>query len=221
VSVARAIVLGKLIKNYPQEIFPSKDGFMTPNKELKLPLAIKSIALIAAESSDGRIDFMASLINNQYGLTFKITTFKINVQGENAEKSMHRALKMINISHIDFDVAVIARGGGSPTSFMPFNSYDLSEEIAFSKIPIITGIGHATDVSVADRMAHTMTMTPTKAAEFIVAHNLELLKELMNLKTNIVHKAKLEIHNTQKLFSEEKINIYQNTQNIVKLLDKS
>jgi exodeoxyribonuclease VII large subunit len=219
VMLSKALVKGKLIQKYPDKIIAQSGGtYMTPNKSIKFPLIIKKIALIAASDSKGREDFMTAIDMNRYNFKFDITFYIANVQGEDAERTMCNAIELIDTRYTDFDVIVIARGGGSPTSFMPFNSFNLSEKIAFAKIPVITGLGHSTDVSVSDLMANTMAMTPTEAAEMIISHNLDVLKELNQIKTNIIHKTQLAFNGKRKEFNAVKVNIYQNAKRYGKIV---
>jgi exodeoxyribonuclease VII large subunit len=89
---------------------------------------------------------------------------------------------------------VITRGGGAQTDFLIFDNYRIGQAVAKFPIPIITGIGHQKNETIADLMAHTQTKTPTKAAEFIIAHNKYFEDSLLIYQRRIVIK-------TQQIFS--------------------
>jgi exodeoxyribonuclease VII large subunit len=92
------------------------------------------------------------------------------MQGNEAEESIISALENIFNSSEQFDCVVIIRGGGSQTDLHCFNSYWLCYHITQFPLPIITGIGHERDETIADLVAHTSLKTPTAVAEFILEH---------------------------------------------------
>lgn len=116
------------------------------------------------------------------------------MQGENNHKQFLSKIIEIYNSGIAYDAIVITRGGGAQTDFLLFDNYHIARAVAKFPIPIITGIGHQKNISIVDLMAHTETKTPTKAAEFIIAHNNNFEKEVLLIQKNIVIK-------TQQLFS--------------------
>lgn len=170
------------------------DTYYTRNKQLVLNSVLQKIALISSETSAGREDFKHSLLNNQYGYKFIIDDYFALVQGEQNDKQFINKIIEIYNSGIAYDAVVITRGGGAQTDFLLFDSYRIAAAVAKFPIPIITGIGHQKNVTIVDLMAHTQTKTPTKAAEFIIAHNNSFEKDLLLLQKNIVIK-------TQQLFS--------------------
>ena len=90
------------------------------------------------------------------------------MQGHTAEESIIGALERIAEREDDFDAVVVIRGGGSQTDLECFNAYGLCSHLAQFPLPIITGIGHDRDTSVADLVAHTALKTPTAVADFLV-----------------------------------------------------
>lgn len=147
------------------------DRYITRNNQLNLPAVIQSIAVISSKTSAGVEDFKHTLQNNPYGYHFHVDEYHSVVQGENnAEEFLSALIKVFN-SQIPYDAVIITRGGGAQTDFLIFDNYKIGRSIAKFPIPIITGIGHQKNETIADLMAHTQTKTPTKAAEFLVAHN--------------------------------------------------
>ncbi|RYG52450.1 MAG: exodeoxyribonuclease VII, partial [Chitinophagaceae bacterium] len=100
-------------------------------------------------------------------------------------------------SGIPYDVVVMIRGGGAQTDFLIFDQYPLAKIVAKFPIPIITGIGHQINHTIVDMMAHTATKTPTKTAEWIIAHNRAFEDRLLEAQKSIVIKSQqlLSRHN--------------------------
>lgn len=177
--------------------------YSTKNAQLQLKPVLQTIALISSETSAGREDFRHSLSNNQYGYQFRIDDYFALVQGENNNKQFLAKLIEVYNSAIEYDAVVITRGGGAQTDFLLFDNYNIARAVAKFPIPIITGIGHQKNITIVDLMAHTETKTPTKAAEFIIAHNTLFEKNILLIQKNIVIK-------TQQLFSNN-LQILTNT----------
>jgi exodeoxyribonuclease VII large subunit len=137
------------------------------NKELLLPLVPQRIAEISAPNAAGYGDFLQHLSENPYQYNVHTTLFDSMMQGTDAPASIINALIRINESNI-YDLVVLIRGGGSQLDLECFNDYNLNSHLAQFPLPIITGIGHERDDTIADMVAHTKLKTPTAVAEFII-----------------------------------------------------
>ena len=84
-----------------------------------------------------------------------------------------------------YDAVVIVRGGGSQLDFSSFDTYSIGKAIAGCIIPVITGIGHERNVSIADLMSNLPVKTPTKAAAEIIAHNQLFEEQIIGLKARL------------------------------------
>ena len=146
-----------------------KEGLLELNKGLPLPLVPQRIAVISSLTAAGYGDFFNQLDTNRYGYQFVHVLFPASVQGQDAEGSIIEALRKIGKYRHLFDVAVIIRGGGSAVDLNCFDNYALAAQIARCPLPVITGIGHEKDDTVADIVAHTRMKTPTAVAEFLVS----------------------------------------------------
>ena len=146
-----------------------KEGLLELNKGLPLPLVPQRIAVISSPTAAGYGDFFNQLDTNPYGYKFVHVLFPALVQGQDAEASIIEALRKIGKYRHLFDVAVIIRGGGSAVDLNCFDNYALAAQIARCPLPVITGIGHEKDDTVADIVAHTRMKTPTAVAEFVVS----------------------------------------------------
>jgi len=159
------------------------DGVFHLNKELDFPTVPQRIAVISSDTAAGYGDFTNQLSNNQYGYSFQIKLFRAYMQGDEAEPSIIEALEKIFQQSNKFDLVVIIRGGGSQADLNCFNSYWLCYHITQFPLPIITGIGHERDETIADLVAHTSLKTPTAVAGFIIDQMVDFdgyLNELQN-----------------------------------------
>jgi len=146
-----------------------EDGVLDMNKELALPDVPQSIAVISSETAAGFGDFMDQLAGNDYNYDIDVELFASVMQGEAAESSIISAMHKVFERAEDFDLLVIIRGGGATLDLDCFDSYELGSHLAQFPIPVITGIGHERDETIADLAAHTKMKTPTAVAEFIIS----------------------------------------------------
>lgn len=145
------------------------DGIFDMNREHKLPVAPQRIAVISSPTAAGFGDFMDQITKNNYGYRFSVKLFKAIMQGDKACESMINAMLQIHNSRESYDALIIIRGGGSQIDLDCFDDYDLASHIAQFSLPVITGIGHERDETIADLVAHTMMKTPTAVAEFLIS----------------------------------------------------
>lgn len=149
------------------------DGVFDMNKQLPFPEIPQRLAVIASEKSAGYQDFMHQLLSNAPGFYIKTSLYGAIMQGKDAEPSILQALENIFEERDKFDAIVLIRGGGAQADLSCFDSYRLSQHLAQMPLPVITGIGHTKDISIADMVSHTSVKTPTAAAEFILSAMVE------------------------------------------------
>ncbi len=142
-----------------------RDGVWDMNREVELPLLTQRIAVVSSSAAAGYRDFYNEL--REGGYAFRLTLFDAVVQGQAAEESICRALADVAQRQEEFDAVVLIRGGGSASDLSCFNSYRLCSYVAQFPLPVITGIGHDKDTSVADMVAHTPLKTPTAVAAWL------------------------------------------------------
>lgn len=144
------------------------DGSMEINKSLELPLVPQRVAIVSSATAAGYEDFVRQLTDNAAGYTFRTALFAATVQGERASGEIIAALDAINARREEFDVVVIIRGGGSQLDMSCFDNEDLARNIGQFPLPVLTGIGHTRDESIADMVAYQSLKTPTAVAAFLV-----------------------------------------------------
>ncbi len=179
-----AYTLGQLEMERRQTIEKlRKAGIYDRNKQLDLPTSLQRIAVISAEDSKGYEDFITRLNTNAYGYTFHVTLYTSLLQGDLASGDIVAKLQRIKADTLtkQFDAVAIVRGGGGASSLECFNNYFLAEAIATLSLPVITGIGHQANKSVADEVAHTDRMTPTDVANFLIEHQTAYEGEMESL----------------------------------------
>lgn len=167
----------------------NKEDLFTFGKRLKFPLLARKIAVISVETSKGYADFLNTLDNNAYSYRFFHMLFPALLQGEKAVNSILSQLKNIEKVKHHFDIVVIVRGGGGDVGLSCYNNYALAKAIAQFPIPVLTGIGHSTNVTVSEMIAYINAITPTALAELLIkkfndyVNTVEKAKELIILRT--------------------------------------
>lgn len=138
------------------------EGLFDPAKKRPLPDNLTKIGVISSTGAAGYLDFLKILDNRWGGL--EIFTINTQVQGLSAAEQIVRALQAFN-QQGNVQIIAILRGGGSADDLAVFNDEDLVRAIAASRLPVITGIGHEVDESLADLAADIRASTPSNAAE--------------------------------------------------------
>lgn len=211
----RRATLQRLVTENPDSIKQIGDEYWTKNKGIKLNAIIQNIALIGSSNSEGYNDFKHTLQNNQYNYKFNIDIYYSSVQGADAEKELVNSLVSIYETFKQYDCIVIIRGGGAKSDFIVFDTYNVSRAVARFPIPIITGIGHHKDVSIVDMMSNTSVKTPTKAAEFIIAHNRNFEDQLLILQKEIIIKSQQLMSYLNQKINGTNITIINNSRTLI------
>lgn len=153
-----------------------KEGLFAPERKRILPRIPGHIAVISSTGAAGYADFVKILSDRWGGV--KVDVAHVQVQGADAPDQMIRALKYFNEREILPEVVVIIRGGGSADDLAAFNDELLVREIAASRIPTLVGVGHETDVSLADLAADVQAATPSNAAQLLVPDRNEIIRSV-------------------------------------------
>ena len=145
-----------------------KEGLLDKNQKIDFPLLPKRIAVISAASSKGLSDFQQVIEDNQWGYKFFTMLFPAYLQGDQAATTIVAQLKQIERVQDHFDAVVIVRGGGGEVGLSCYNNYDLCKEMAKFPLPVLTGIGHSTNMTVAEMVAFRNAITPTELGDFFI-----------------------------------------------------
>lgn len=156
-------------------------GLWDVNREIERPMVMQRIAIISSATAAGYQDFMNELNRNEYGYQFYAQLFNSTMQGSGAEESIIKSLCEVEKSQTKYDVAIIIRGGGAESDLACFDSFDICKEIALMSLPVITGIGHDKDTTIADMVSNLSLKTPTAVAAFFVDSLAEFEDELTSI----------------------------------------
>ncbi len=151
----------------------SAAGLLERNRQLPLAAVPLRIGLVTSESSAAFHDFLTGLEESGFG--FQVLFVHAAVQGTEAEREVAAAVRALSSDRLArrLDAVAVIRGGGSRTDLAAFDSRRIAEAIARCPLPVLTGLGHETDRSIADLAGHTAFKTPTKVAEFLAARVAE------------------------------------------------
>ncbi len=143
-----------------------KEDRIDRNKKNILPTVVQRIAIISSPGAAGYLDFIAHIEKNPAAYGFHYRLYSATMQGEQVSRDISRHLYTFQPG--EYDAVVIIRGGGSKLDLADFDAYELGVAISECALPVITGIGHEIDVSIADLLAHTSCKTPTAVADFLI-----------------------------------------------------
>jgi exodeoxyribonuclease VII large subunit len=125
------------------------------------------------------------------------------VQGSEAPPGIIAGLESLN-EHIRPDIIILARGGGSIEDLWAFNDEDVAHAIARSQAPVICGVGHETDFTIADFVADLRAPTPTAAAELAVPNRDDLLGSISDLSKNLVQSVLIKLNDIRLELADSK-----------------
>ena len=158
----------------------SKEGLIDDSLRKKLPKYPQSLGILTSVPSSALADMLRTA-KERWPLT-KLQIIPIPVQGDNANK-LKSILSKLKKNKLKLEALIIARGGGSREDLMLFDSEIIAREIATFPIPVITGIGHEDDLTVADLVSDHRSATPTAAiVDLLPSREIEKNKFLQNKK---------------------------------------
>ncbi len=165
-----------------------KEGLFLNKREF--PLYPRNIGIISSSDSDAVHD-VCSRLEQRFPIS-DLIIYHSRVQGDYAATNMIQQIERCNRDK-DVDIIMIIRGGGSLEDLMSFNDEHLARAMFKSLIPIITGIGHQPDITIADYVADYSAETPTSAAEHISSDQNELMQKFHSYDEQIRNSTKLSI----------------------------
>src|SRR5215470_12244565 len=154
------------------------EGLFAAERKKPLPLLPSRIGLITSPRGAAVRDVIRILRRRFHNV--HLTLYPVRVQGEGASTEIVRAIKYFDRQQI-VDVLILARGGGSLEDLWPFNEEAVARAVATCSIPIISGVGHETDFTIADFVADVRASTPSAAAELVVQTRREFDKHIADL----------------------------------------
>ncbi|HYL62862.1 MAG TPA: exodeoxyribonuclease VII large subunit [Candidatus Methylomirabilis sp.] len=158
------------------------EGLFAAERKKPLPLLPSRIGLITSPRGAAVRD-VVRILRRRFP-NVHLTVYPVRVQGEGAAEEIVKALKFFNQKKL-VDVLILARGGGSMEDLWAFNEEPLARAIAASTIPVISGVGHETDFTIADFVADVRASTPSAAAELVVQTRREFDKHIADLRETL------------------------------------
>ena len=158
------------------------EGLFDPARKRRIPALPRRIAVVTSPSGAAIRDILNVLKRRHEGLS--VTIYPVRVQGDGSAAEVAEGIRAFNRRE-DFDVLIVARGGGSPEDLAPFNDERVARALAASRIPTISAIGHETDVTIADLVADLRAPTPSAAAELVVERKDALVRRLSDCRGRV------------------------------------
>jgi len=150
-----------------------KEGLFAPERKRLLPERPSKIGVISSTQAAGYADFI-KILNDRWGGVEVVVAHTL-VQGLEAPGQIVRAIEHFNQMAEPPEVLAVIRGGGSADDLSAFNDEPLVRAIASSRVPVITGVGHEVDVTLADMAADQRAATPSNAAQILVPDRREVV----------------------------------------------
>ena len=200
-NIEPSYTLGEMVRNR-QEVIErlKKEQVFDLNRQLPMPTLPKRVAVISVETSKGYSDFMQTLHQNEQGYKFHTELFPSILQGEKAIAGIMSQLQKIEQRRDDFDVVVIVRGGGGDVGMSCYDDYDLTHRVATFPLPVLTGIGHSTNLTVTDMVAYGSFITPTDVAFSLIEDFRRFEEELNDCMAKIAQRVQVQVAEAREAF---------------------
>ena len=195
VTELRAAGVGTLYERF--EALKQKlmlEGLFDPGRKKTLPLVPRKVVVITSASGAALHDIL-----NVSGLrspAVPIVLIPSGVQGAGAAAEITDALGRVAMVP-DADVVILARGGGSPEDLWCFNEEIVARAIDACPLPVVSGVGHETDFTIADYVADVRASTPSNAAEIVFPDREELRERTSFFRVQLIRAATVQIHGCQ------------------------
>ncbi|NHQ60012.1 exodeoxyribonuclease VII large subunit [Chlorobium sp. BLA1] len=209
----------------------AKAGYFAAERKKPIPAIPETIALITS-STGAVIEDMSKVLERRFPAA-RVLLYPVKVQGTDAAESVAAGIAWFNETKNPAhrpDVIIIARGGGSLEDLQAFNGEVVANALYHSSIPVISAIGHETDLTIADMTADLRAGTPSIAAELAVPDTGELLRRIETLQSkqdravqNKVEGAERQIYSicSSYAFNRPPLQMEQFEERITTLLDRT
>lgn len=155
-----------------------REGLLNPDRRRQIPILPRKIGIVTSPAGAAIRDILSALSRRNKNVSALISPAR--VQGEGSAQEIADAIELLQ-AFPDVEVILVARGGGSIEDLWAFNTEIVARAVANSKVPVISGVGHETDVTICDLVADMRAPTPTAAAEMVARRSSELLDRWRHL----------------------------------------
>ncbi len=153
-------------------------GVFEPSRKRQAPRFPKRVGIVTSPQGAALWDVI-KVVEQRFPLA-EVVLAPAAVQGDDASFQIVQALRAVN-AFAKPDVVLLVRGGGSSEDLAAFNTEEVAREVFASQAPVVTGVGHSTDLSLADLAADVVAITPTQAAHSAIPSVLQLREEIASL----------------------------------------
>ena len=160
----------------------ARDGLLDPARKRPLPAFPRRIAVVTSQDGAALRDIL-SVLRRRWPST-EVLLLPSRVQGDGAEEELCRALALVNRLE-DVDLAIVGRGGGSREDLWAFNRESVARAVAAVRVPVVSAVGHETDVALTDLVADLRAPTPSAAAEAAVPNVTDVRADVERLAVSL------------------------------------
>jgi exodeoxyribonuclease VII large subunit len=177
-----------------------KEGLFDPEKKKPLPVLPQSIGIVTSPAGAAIRD-MLKIIQGKFE-NMSVFIYPVRVQGEEAAYEIVEGITYFNETKCA-DVVIISRGGGSLEDLAPFNEEIVARAIHASRIPIVSGVGHEIDFTIADFVADVRAPTPTAAADMVVRAKSEFIDVIMGMRSQLEQSVRTRLEKSKLALYQE------------------
>jgi len=152
-----------------------QEGLFDPARRRPIPAFPRSVGVVTSPKAAALRDVLTTLARRMPGI--RVVLYPTPVQGEGAGERIAQAIHAAS-ARMETDVLIVCRGGGSMEDLWAFNEEIVARAIVDCAVPVVSGVGHETDFTIADFVADARAPTPTAAAELVSPNRAELLVRL-------------------------------------------
>jgi exodeoxyribonuclease VII large subunit len=176
-----------------------KEGLFAPERKRALPVLPRTVGIVTSPSGAAIHDMLRTL--RLHKAPVQVLLFPAQVQGEGAAEQIAEGVAVL-CARPEVDVIIVGRGGGSIEDLWPFNEEVVARAIAAARVPVISGVGHETDFTIADFVADARAATPTAAAQLVAVTWQELDSRLNDLAGQLLEAAEQVLFEKQQAVDE-------------------
>lgn len=172
-----------------------EEGLLASERKRPLPILPRKIGVATSTAGAAIRDVLETLARRNR--TFNVVISACKVQGEGSVEEIALAIKRLEEIE-DVDVIIVARGGGSIEDLWSFNTETVARAVANCRVPVISGVGHETDVTICDLVADMRAPTPTAAAELVAKGTVELTEKWLSLEKRLNYIINERLHHSKR-----------------------
>ena len=183
------------------------EGLFDERHKQPLPALPKRIGVITSPTGAAIRDIL-HILKRRFP-TIPVLIYPVPVQGESAPREIAHAIRLAG-TRADCDVLIVARGGGSLEDLWAFNDEGVARAIFDCPIPVVSGVGHEVDFTIADFVADARAPTPSGAAERVVPDRAEWLRRIETTGTRVVHAMRRKLAESRALLTAQEKGLARN-----------